>query len=231
MPRYDSFIVDTHTVMPKKQVNASVDTRENLLRLAARSFSTQGYSATTMRGIAEQAGIEAGSIYYHFASKEELVDAVMAHGADSIVQHLQEHLDALPPGADARQRFQAALVGQMSALMEYGDYAMAHGRLLAQLPDGTRERQVKRREQHQKLWTALMEDLRAAGFLRSDVDIALCRIYVLGFVNSVQTWFRPEKGSLDRVADQFCTVFFEGAGPLPRRGASAGRKSPATARA
>jgi TetR/AcrR family transcriptional regulator, cholesterol catabolism regulator len=47
------------------------------LRLAARLFATQGYTATTMRVIAEQAGIEAASIYYHFSSKEELVDVVM----------------------------------------------------------------------------------------------------------------------------------------------------------
>ena len=51
-----------------------------------------------MRAIAEQAGIEAASIYYHFASKEELVDEVMAHGADAIVQHLKDHLDAAAAG-------------------------------------------------------------------------------------------------------------------------------------
>ncbi|HSV81148.1 MAG TPA: TetR/AcrR family transcriptional regulator [Ramlibacter sp.] len=206
--------------MARKQLTASVDTRENLLRLAARSFGTQGYSATTMRGIAEQAGIEAASIYYHFSSKEELVDAVMAHGAESIVQHLKEHLDALPPDADARQRFKAAIVGQMSALVKFGDYAMAHNRLLAQLPDKARERQIKRREQHQKLWTSLMDDLREQGFLRADVDIHLCRLYALAFVNSVQTWFNPRKGSLERVAEQFCAVFFEGAGPAGVRNTS-----------
>ncbi|WP_077000811.1 TetR/AcrR family transcriptional regulator [Variovorax sp. KK3] len=203
--------------MAKRQANVTADTREKLLTLAARSFSTQGYTATTMRGIADQAGIEAASIYYHFASKEELVDEVMAHGADSIVAHLQSHLDALPAGAGARERFKAALVGQMSALIKFGDYAMAHGRLLAQLPDKPRERQVKRREHHQKLWTSLIEALRDEGLLRPDVDIALCRVFVLGIVNSAQTWFNPRKGSMERVAEQFCTIFFEGMLPEDRR--------------
>ena len=75
-----------------------------MLRLAARSFATQGYAATTMRSIANT-GIEAASIYYHFSSKEELVDVVMEHGADSIVQHINEHFDALPPDATAEARF------------------------------------------------------------------------------------------------------------------------------
>jgi AcrR family transcriptional regulator len=203
--------------MAKKQINVAPDTRENLLRLAARSFSTHGYSATTMRGIAEQAGIEAGSIYYHFSSKEDLIDAVLEHGAESIRDHLLEHVNALGEGADARQRFKAALVGQMSAVVKFGDFAMAHGRLLAQLPDTARERQVKRRAKHQDLWTGFMEDLRAQGFLRPDVDIALCRVFVLGFVNSVQAWFNPRKGSLKDVVDQFCTILFDGAGSAGAR--------------
>ncbi|HXZ07161.1 MAG TPA: helix-turn-helix domain-containing protein, partial [Paraburkholderia sp.] len=111
-----------------------------MLRLAARSFALQGYTATTMRSIADQAGIEAASIYYHFSSKEELVDVVMEHGADSIVQHINEHFDALSSNANAEDRFKAALVGQMSALIKFGDYALAHNRLLTQLPDKVRER-------------------------------------------------------------------------------------------
>lgn len=209
--------------MRKKNVSPSADTRETLLRLAARSFATQGYTATTMRLIADQAGIEAASIYYHFSSKEELVDVVMEHGADSIVQHINEHFDALPANANAEDRFRAALVGQMSALIKFGDYALAHNRLLTQLPDKVRERQIKRRERHQRMWTTVFDDLRAEGYLREDVDIALARVFVLGFINSVQTWFDPKKGSLEKIADQFITMFFEGAAPAtrPRR---SGRK-------
>ncbi|SAK63365.1 TetR family transcriptional regulator [Caballeronia ptereochthonis] len=210
--------------MRKRNVNPSVDTRETLLRLAARSFATQGYTATTMRSIADQAGIEAASIYYHFSSKEELVDIVMEHGADSIVRHINEHFDALPANAGADDRFKAALVGQMSALIKFGDYALAHGRLLSQLPDKVRERQIKRRERHQRLWTTVFDDLRKEGFLREDVDIALCRVFVLGFINSVQTWFDPKKGSLDKVADQFITMFFEGVQPAAKRRRSGRRK-------
>ncbi len=186
------------------------------MRLAARLFATQGYTATTMRVIADQAGIEAASIYYHFSSKEELVDVVMEHGAQSIVQHINEHFEALPPDANAVDRFKAALVGQMSALIKFGDYALAHNRLLTQLPDSVRERQIKRRERHQQLWTTVFDDLRTQGYLREDIDIALSRVFVLGFINSVQTWFDPKKGTLDKIADQFITMFFEGAAPATR---------------
>ncbi|WP_198968775.1 TetR/AcrR family transcriptional regulator [Xylophilus sp. ASV27] len=193
--------------------NGASDTRENLLKLAARTFGMQGYSATTMRNIAEQAGIEAASIYYHFPSKEDLVDEVMEQGADRILHHLNEQLDALGPGATAEQRFRAAVLGQMSGLVKHGDFALANSRLLGQLPDKVRERQIKRRERHQKFWNGLLEALRSEGRLREDVDIHLARIFILGSINSIQSWFNPRKGALGKVADQLCDMFFSGVSP------------------
>lgn len=189
------------------------ETRESLLQLAARTFGMQGYSATTMRHIAEQAGIEAASIYYHFSSKEELVAEVMEQGADRIVHELTEHVEALGSGATAEQRFRAAVFGQMSGLVKHGDFALAHGRLLGQLPEAVREQQLKRRERHQKLWNGLLEDLRAEGRMRNDVDIHLARISILGSINSVQSWFNPRKGALEKVANQLCDMFFAGVSP------------------
>jgi AcrR family transcriptional regulator len=194
-------------------LNGASDTRENLLKLAARTFGMQGYSATTMRNIADQAGIEAASIYYHFPSKEDLVGEVMDQGSDLIVQHLNEQLDALGPSASSEQRFRAAVFGQLSALVKYGDFALASSRLLGQLPEKVRERQVKRRERHQKFWNGLLENLRIDGLLRDDVDIHLARIFILGSINSVQSWFNPRKGTLEQVADQLCNMFFEGVQP------------------
>ncbi|WP_045840279.1 TetR/AcrR family transcriptional regulator [Comamonas thiooxydans] len=202
--------------MAKRQKASSTntnETRENLLRLAARTFSMQGYSATTMRIIAEQAGIEAASIYYHFPSKEDLVEEVMEQGAGRIVQELIAHVEAMGPDATAEQRFRAAVFGQMSGLVKHGDFALAHGRLLGQLPEAVRERQVKRRERHQKLWNDLLEELRTEGRLRDDVDIHLARISILGSINSVQSWFDPRKGRLEKVAEQLCDIFFAGVSP------------------
>ena len=193
------------------------------MRLAARAFGTQGYPAMTMRSIAEQAGIEAASIYYHFSSKEDLIDAVMAHSAESIFQHTRDHLEALPADATTEERFKAALVGLLSALVKYGDYALAHGLMLAQLPEKVRERQIKRREQHQEFWHHLLKDLQAEGSLREDADLALCRVFILSAITSAQTWFNPKKGSPEKVVDELCAIFFEGG--RPRDKATPARRS------
>lgn len=204
------FLNPVHNLMTKMPTTSALETRENLLQLAARLFRTNGYSATSMRSIASQAGIEAASIYYHFDSKEALAEAVMAHGADSIVRQLTSHLEALPLTANAETRFRAAVNGYTIGLIKFGDYALGHNSLLVQLPENVQLRHIARRERHQELWTTLIDDLRIEGVLREDVDVHLCRIFLLGSINTLPMWFDPEKGSLEAVADHVCTIFLEG---------------------
>jgi AcrR family transcriptional regulator len=55
--------------------------RDLILHSAAQLFHRQGFSATTLRQIAARAKIKAGSIYYHFDSKEEILDEVLDRGS------------------------------------------------------------------------------------------------------------------------------------------------------
>lgn len=186
------------------------NTRKKLMKVAAQQFGLVGYSAATMRHIADKAGIEAASIYYHFSSKEELVDAVLEHGALCITRHIYNHIRRLPEGSGAESIFRAALTGQLTGLIRYGDYAVVQGRLNAQLPEKVQLRQAARRERHQEFWDGLLHALRAEGVLKGSVDIALCRVFVLSSINSAASWFNPRKGSAQSVIDQLCFIFFDG---------------------
>lgn len=199
--------------MTRKTAMTAADTRENLLHHAARMLGTHGYAATTMRAIAEQAGIEAASIYYHFASKEDLVEHVMAHGVERCEQRLQAHLQALPADAGARQRFEAAVAGILDGFVTNSDFAAATSKLQGQLPEKLQRQQDRRHQQHRRIWDRLLQELQAEGHLRPDVDLGLCRAFILGTVNYAQAWYNPRKGTIAQVAKQFCTVFFEGIAP------------------
>ena len=71
-------IEDTRIV--NDDLSKSERTREAILAAAARLFRYQGYHATTMRDIAQKSGVEAGSIYYHFQSKDEILSEVLDIG-------------------------------------------------------------------------------------------------------------------------------------------------------
>ena len=59
-------------------------THEVILKAAARLFCEKGYAASTLRDIAASAGMKAGSLYYHFNSKEEMLDAILDQGVREI---------------------------------------------------------------------------------------------------------------------------------------------------
>src|SRR6202011_4945544 len=57
------------------------DTKEKILDTAERLIGERGYSATSLRHIIAQAGVNLAAVHYHFASKEGLLDAVVARKA------------------------------------------------------------------------------------------------------------------------------------------------------
>ena len=56
---------------------ADISTREKLIHAAMRLFQEQGYTATGISTILREAGVNAGSLYHFFSSKEELLKAVL----------------------------------------------------------------------------------------------------------------------------------------------------------
>ncbi|RYB93595.1 TetR/AcrR family transcriptional regulator [Nocardioides oleivorans] len=60
---------------PARRSAKAEQTRAAIVGAALDLFKAGGYDATTMRAIADQAGVSLGSAYYYFAGKEELVQA------------------------------------------------------------------------------------------------------------------------------------------------------------
>ncbi|MEU2941925.1 TetR/AcrR family transcriptional regulator [Nocardiopsis alba] len=59
-------------------------TRERVRTAAIRLFCRRGYAGVDMRAIAAEAGISTGSIYRHFATKDELYDDLVAEAATGL---------------------------------------------------------------------------------------------------------------------------------------------------
>ena len=84
--------------------NASPERRRELLDTAAEVFAAHGYNATTVRRIADEAGMLAGSLYYHFDSKESMLDEILS----SFLTELWDGYDAvLAAGLGPRETIEA----------------------------------------------------------------------------------------------------------------------------
>jgi AcrR family transcriptional regulator len=85
----------TITRMRKRAAEAAPDTRETILSAAERTFSLLGYDGTSMRGIAETAGVAQALLHYHFQTKERLYEAVFERRSATTSGHRVKLLDDL----------------------------------------------------------------------------------------------------------------------------------------
>jgi AcrR family transcriptional regulator len=69
------------------------DTRERILRVAAELFGEQGYDATSLRQLADRLGFTKAALYYHFQSKDEILEALVGpvlEMLDELVERLEQ---------------------------------------------------------------------------------------------------------------------------------------------
>lgn len=184
--------------------------RKKVLDAAAKIFRDCGYVSSTMRAIAREAGIEAASIYYHYASKDELIGAVLDFGMTSLLKSVSESVAKLPTETHSRERIEAAIKAHVSSILNYGDYMLAMRRVFGQVPSNVWRQHLKLRKYYGDFWHTLLNDAQLAGVLRPDVDITVARLFLLGGLNWTVEWYKPEKRPLGKVANIFSSLILDG---------------------
>jgi len=191
-------------------VESDSATRERILLEAARLFRHHGYAATTLREVADAAGIKAGSIYYHFESKDQILGEVLDKGILAVIDAVQQRVNALPSKATARQRVAAAIEGHLWGLLHHGDFTSANIRVYGQIPPAAKNRHRKIRREYADYWDRLLEDALQRGELRPDTSTAIIRLFVIGALNWTVEWYNPQKGSFQDFVKQISAIVFDG---------------------
>jgi AcrR family transcriptional regulator len=194
---------------PAPTTAASPEGRQRILDVAAALFLERGYAATSLREIAAEVGMKAGSLYYHFASKEDVLHAILVRGIEVMVDAFEAATRATR-AADARTRFAAHVRAHLGALFEHGPYTAAHVTTFRTAPAAVCEAIVPRRDAYEAMWSALLQELKASGELAADTPIGLSRLTLFGAMNSAVEWFDPQRGSLDSFAEAITRQFWSG---------------------
>jgi TetR/AcrR family transcriptional regulator, cholesterol catabolism regulator len=189
----------------------ALQTRRRILDAAASAFRRDGYAAVTLADIATLADLKAGSLYYHFDSKEEIVEEVMEIGVESVSRATQDAVRALGAGASPMARLRAAIAAHLKFVLTESDYAVANIRILSQVPDEIRQRHLKRQRRYGAFWRELFEAAAKAGDLRTNLDLSVVRMLTLGALNWSVEWFdeRGRRSPAD-VAAHLSTMILEG---------------------
>jgi AcrR family transcriptional regulator len=179
--------------------------RTRILDEAARLFLARGYEGTTLRDIADAAGVKAGSIYYHFDSKEDLLAEILDQGIERITRTLDEALADTDP--EPATRLRAAIAAHLAALFQHGPYTAAHVGVFGGAPEEVRRAGIPARDAYEERWAKLLD----AAVDDPAVDLHVVRVSLLGMMNATLDWYRPDgPRGLDQVAETIADTVLVG---------------------
>ncbi|MEK7819527.1 MAG: TetR/AcrR family transcriptional regulator [Pseudomonadota bacterium] len=180
--------------------------RQRLLDAAARQFRERGFAAASMRAIAASAEMLAGSTYYHFPSKQELLVAVHEEGIRRISAAVAAALEGI---VDPWDRLEAACTAHLDLLLAGGDYAQVVIRDLPREAGSARRRLIEMRDAYEDVFRRLIADLP----LPAEADRRLVRLMLLGALNWSPRWYRAKGDSPARIARHFVWMVRRSLGP------------------
>lgn len=161
----------------------AAERRKQILTEAGKLFAARGFEGASMREIAAATGLLSGSLYYHFASKEELFVAVYDANIRMVSEAVEKAIDGVEgPWA----RFEAAAIAHCETLLTGERTAVLDVKFPPSLI-GVRPRLIQSRDEHDRLFDNLIEPLD----LPDGIDRTLFRLHALGALNSAVLWYRP----------------------------------------
>lgn len=183
--------------------------RDELLQIAAELFATKGFKNTTVRDIAEAAGILSGSLYHHFDSKESMVDEILSSFQEEL---FGKYSEILADTADPRAKLEAAVRVSFEAIDKRRNEVAIFQNEAAFL--GTFDRfdyLAERNRQSRDVWLTLLGEGVQSGALRQNLDVELVYRFIRDTVWVAVRWYRPG-GKLTHhvVADQYLTILLDG---------------------
>ena len=184
-------------------LHRSDNRRQELMAAAAHLFNQRGYDATSMRDIAREAGMLAGSMYYHFSSKEDLIVATYEEGKRLISTAVLEAIDGVE---DPWERLTQAAIAHMNTLFGGNNFSILLCADISRTAPTLRSRLIEIRDSYDKLFRDLIEDLPLA----EDMDKGLLRLNLLGSLNWSTSWYRPGGQTPAQIGAFFVKVMRDG---------------------
>lgn len=185
------------------------DRRAELLATAAEVFAAQGYNATTVRKIADAAGMLAGSLYYHFDSKESMLDEILSTFLDELWAGYDAVLDA---GLGPRETIEALVTESFREIDRHRAAVAVYQKESRHLADQPRFGYlVDSQRKFEKAWLGTLERGVAAKAFRADLDIRLAYRFIRDTVWVAASWYRPGgQHTPEEIARQYLSMVLDG---------------------
>ena len=183
-------------------------TLDDIVSAAAKVFRTKGYHAATVRDIAEEVGILKGSLYHHFASKEELLYLVVKEPIATMYRAMAKIAAA---DLTATEKLRRAIAAHLEAFDRHYPHLFVYLREREAVKRRFREKIGFSPKEYYRCWQQILREGVENGEFRSDFDIQVTSYGLLGMLNWSCEWYDPQgRLSVQEVAEQFTTLALAG---------------------
>ena len=204
--------------MPRETV---VDSRQEILRTAARLFQQRGYDATSMNDVAAALKLSKGGLYHHFQSKDEILFEIMNHAMEITQERVINPVRGI---ADPEERLRALIRLHIEVVLSPRDReitVMLHEN--HPLPPALRKRINARKKDYihflenlmaevqDKVQTDFQKKVQPTQSVKGKVSPRAAAFALLGMINWIYQWYKPE-GELQAqtLIPQFTDLIFGG---------------------
>ncbi len=192
---------------PKKK-RPDVPTVDRLLDTAAELFWREGYAATTTREIAAALSIQQASLYYHIASKEDLLHQLCVSSIQAFLDRIPAALDGVTPPLERIRILTRTHVSTLLSRQERNATMLTELRALS---PRHRIEVVELRERYMNIVRNALQDGREAGVIRADIPSTYQTLALLNLLNWSCLWFRKGQAlSAEPLGELFVDIFLNG---------------------
>lgn len=173
----------------EREASQANSRRDELLELAATMFAERGLRATTVRDIADGAGILSGSLYHHFSSKEEMVDDLLRGFLDWLFDRYSQILDSK---ANPLERLTGLFMASFEAIEHRHAQVVIYQDEAQRLSSQPRFAYLEdRNKQQRKMWLDVLNEGIEEGYFRPDLDVDLVYRFIRDTTWVSVRWYQP----------------------------------------
>jgi len=176
--------------MAKIKRNRNGTRKDVIIAKAAKLFREKGFSATSMRDLAEHVGVEAASLYNHISSKAEILQEICFKTANNFISHIEE-VDATA-NKTAIEKIQAILRFHIRQMLDNYEEVYVSDREWKHLTDPyLSNMQTQRRTYRQRIASVIEDGIRKGEIKPIDAPTAV--LIMLHAVSGIESWHRSKK--------------------------------------
>jgi AcrR family transcriptional regulator len=188
---------------------AVIDSRQEILRTAARLFQQRGYDATSMNDVAASLKLSKGGLYHHFQSKDEILFEIMNHAMDITEERVLGPVRGI---ANPEQRLRALIRLHIEVVLSPRDReitVMLHEN--HPLPPALRRRINGRKKDYIHFLENLIAEIQGSRRSAPRVSPRAAAFALLGMINWIYQWYKPEgELQVQNLVPQFTDLLFGG---------------------